>query len=195
MIRIEQLPPPDTCIVAGSGRAFYDEFAAARAFAPLAHVMAVNFTAPFVVGPVQHVASLHATEVGAFRDVCQCLDWRYGYERPTTHSNKAAPGVDRVWPEYDNEEGRQGTSALFAVKIALALGYARVILVGVPLDSRGRFFDPPGLPATAHGNYDLKHLKAAWLRARDTLFAGRVSSLGGYTREILGSPLAKTEAA
>ena len=200
---IEQLPQPDTIIIAGSGKTLMElgtgrdvgEFWAAKDLFPDAHVMAVNFTAPFIVGPLHHVVSLHAGEVDAFRRPCQCLDWRYGWPTPVTHSNKPGDGVDRVWPEFDNEEGRSGSSALFGVKVALALGFTRVVVAGVPLDNGGRFMEPARMPATAHGKYDLPTFKAAWLRARDSLFAGRVFSMGGWLSEQLGIPTKETRAA
>lgn len=187
---------PDTIIVAGSGKSLMTlghggpvgEFWDALALAPDAHIMAVNFTVCFIPRWVQHLASLHHLEVEGFRAARRGLDYCYAWGQPETHCNQPGPGVDRVWDEFNNEDGRSGTSALFAVKVALALGYTRVIVAGVPLDNGGRFYDPANLPSTAHGQYDLPNMKTAWVRARDEVFSGRVTSMGGYTAEVLGTP-------
>jgi len=188
ILTIQQLPTPETIIVAGSGRKFYDEFYAATELAPLAHVLAVNFTACFIAAPLHHLASLHYQEVDAFRRARACLDFCYGYEPPVTHSNHAHDGVDRVWPEFDNEEGRQGTSSLFAVKVALALGYKRVILAGVPMDATGRFYDPPIIPERSRWKYDAAPLRKPWERMARELPPGTVTSMGGWTAQVFGRP-------
>lgn len=185
-LTIEQLAAAKVCIVAGSGRDFFAEFAAAQALGR-ADVLAVNFTACFIAGPVHHMASLHYQEIGAFRACRRCLDYcQNHHDDPITHSYKPWAGVDRVWPEWDSEEGRKGTSALFAVRVALALGYERVILTGVPLDATGRHYDPPGVKGNG---YDARSLREAWEKAAVTEFAGRVTSMGDHwTAKLLGGP-------
>lgn len=161
----------------------------AEAIAGRADIMAINFTVCFIPGPVRHLASQHASEIGWFRHCRRCVDYCYGYDPPETHSNKAGPDVDHYWADLDNEQGRQGTSSLFAVKVALALGYRRVILAGIPLDGSGRFYDPPGLPLTSRWNYSARPIRAAWERAAAEIFEGRVTSVGDHwMANLLGHP-------
>lgn len=185
-ITIEQLAAAKTCIVAGSGRQFYAELAAAQALGR-ADVMAVNFAACFVEGPCHHVASLHYHHVGAYRDCRAGLPHCDHQIVPETHGYREHPGVDRVWTEWDTEEGRWGTSSLFAVRVALALGYERVILAGVPLDDAGAFYDPPGFPPNPAADY--RTVRPAWRQAAKTWFEGRVTAVGqSWTAELVGAP-------
>lgn len=96
--------------------------------------------------------------------------------------HKQAAGVNYVesyaWTEMENTGS--GSSGLFAVKIALGLGFDRIVLAGVPMgEKQGRFFDP----APWRG----EHFKAAWHRVRERI-APNVRSVSGWTRELLGAP-------
>jgi hypothetical protein len=88
--------------------------------------------------------------------------------------------VDFVWAL----EGWPPCSGLFGAVVALAMGYAPVILAGCPEDDGGHFYDPPG----ESGDYLSGGNAAAWLWHREQVFAGRVKSLSGRTREWLGEP-------
>jgi hypothetical protein len=94
------------------------------------------------------------------------------------HAEKSWPLVDHVWPTR-----MTGTSALFAVRVALALGYEEVILCGVPLDTSGRFYAAPWDRGIDLNVVDMKEWEA-YVPA----FDGRVKSMSGRTRELLGGP-------
>ena len=96
------------------------------------------------------------------------------------HSHVKAKHVHHVWSFADN----LGSTSMFAVKVGLFLGYSAVVLCGVPYDDSGRFFDPPG----ASKDY-VKHNKwAPWEKFAENGFDGRVKSMSGKTRELLGEP-------
>lgn len=95
--------------------------------------------------------------------------------RARVHAPAAAPMVDHVW---GGPLG--GTSGLFATRVALALGYEEVVLCGIPMDGSGRFYDPPWKQGGNLGTM------AEWERFAP-VFNGRVRSMSGRTRELLGS--------
>lgn len=94
-----------------------------------------------------------------------------------THSDAPGVRVNCVWPGKVH-----GTSGLLAAKVGLALGYEEVLLCGMPLDGTGRFYDPPW----AEGRELLDMTE--WQRLARDVFDGRVKSMSGKTRELLGGP-------
>lgn len=95
------------------------------------------------------------------------------------YSWRAGNGIDRVFPKA---EMWNGTSALYAVRIALAAGAERVVLAGCPLDG-GAYCDGR--------TFETKHLnqyRLGWLKAAARKELDRVTSLSGWTRELLGAP-------
>ena len=74
-----------------------------------------------------------------------------------------------------------GSSGLLAVAVALELGFRRIVLCGVPMTAEGEHYDRAGLWIDA-GNY-----RRAWLD-RAGVLAGRVRSMSGWTRDMLGEP-------
>ena len=85
-----------------------------------------------------------------------------------------------------------GSSGLNAVYVGLGLGYEKIILCGIPLDNSGHYFNPPWIrtnferevPSKRAGPDQIRF----WTDARDTKFQGRVFSMSGRTRELLGEP-------
>lgn len=92
------------------------------------------------------------------------------------HAEKGWPLVDYAW-----EGPLTGTSGLFAVRIGLALGYDEIALCGMPLDGLGRFYDAPW----NHGP-DLNVVDMSEWEKFLPVFKGRVRSMSGRTRELLG---------
>lgn len=175
------MPQASVCIVAGSGPDLYKDLETATRCAPRHDVLGVNLTSLYL-GRVRHMASLHAPLLGPLRELRTQIDWcaPQGATPPVTHGHIEFAGVDRVWTGWD----KSGTSSLFGVRVALALGYERVILAGVPMTGEPRFFDPPHAPIT----WDHANDRPPWMLAATQEFAGRVTSVSGWTRELLGSP-------
>lgn len=86
------------------------------------------------------------------------------------------------WPGH-------GSSGLCAVYTGLGLGYDEIVLAGVPLDGSGHYFDPPwGKTNFQNEVPDQDGLPRYWRRASQGVFDGKVTSLSGRTRELLGPP-------
>jgi hypothetical protein len=92
-------------------------------------------------------------------------------------STRMAPGVSFA---YDEIPFRHGSSALYAVGLGLLLGGKRIILAGCPLDGGPHYYDEPN-------HIDVEAYRDPWMRCKG-LIQGRVFSMSGWTKELLGPP-------
>lgn len=99
-----------------------------------------------------------------------------------THSMSNAQ-VNWPWPGH-------GTSALGAVYTALALGYDKIVLCGVPLDNSHHFFEPPWCTSNFDNEVgvDPAGKMRYWKDSMRKWFGGRVFAMSGRTRDLLGEP-------
>ncbi len=128
-------------------------------------IMAINWTA-MIFKTVKHIASQHVEILKPLKELTGA----------TTHSNHE--GADHIWDFNLNG----GSSGCFGAAVGVALGYDKVILCGCPADNTGNFYDPPWLP----GNFS--HKRKVWKYAKENYFHGKVFSMSGWTRELLGGP-------
>ncbi len=99
-----------------------------------------------------------------------------------THSRVGAQ-VNWPWPGH-------GTSTLNAVYTALALGYDKIVVCGAPLDNGPHFFEPPWCSSNFEnevGNREDGKM-CYWENSKNRWFGGRVTSMSGRTRDLLGEP-------
>jgi hypothetical protein len=94
------------------------------------------------------------------------------------HGSKGniARRVSYRYPGMDSSASSGG----YAAKVALEDGYDRVVLAGVPMDSSSHF--SRGKPWLQRDSFTIGFNKSV------PHFAGRVRSLSGWTKEILGAP-------
>lgn len=142
--------------------------------------MGVNDIIGHYQGTLRHGVTLHPEYLPGW------LDYRNGHNYGNrghvhTHSCKAAPRVETAWPFHNGG----GSSGLYACYIAIALGYSRIVLAGMPIDATGHYFDPPEARHPHLGNRP-DHI--VWHQAAAEIFAGRVRSMSGWTAKILGTP-------
>ena len=162
-------------LVCGGGRNLHED-AARMPLERWGHTLAVNLACLCVRREFQHLASLHDTLIPHYMGLIRHKTEAHIH----THSYRDAPGVDFAW----DLEGQPPCSGLFGAAIGLAMGYQPVVLAGVPEDDNGHFYDPPG----DRGDYGTDQNSRAWLWFKDHVFAGRVKSLSGRTRDWLGAP-------
>lgn len=91
----------------------------------------------------------------------------------------AWPGSAGVTRAHRPTWSAAGSSGLYAVEVALELGAEQIVLAGVPMDAQPHV---TGGEAWAHAD---DH-RGAWLESASRL-RGRVTSLSGWTRELLGA--------
>lgn len=98
-------------------------------------------------------------------------------------SHEKQRGVDEVFPCLWWPGGNSGSSGLYAVKYALEkLGATAVVLAGVGMDEGPHFYNPSAW-------HQAKRFQRTWA-AVAPLLRGKVTSLGGWTAELLngGNP-------
>jgi len=172
-------------VVMGCGRTIWDDLAQVKDLDRIG-VIAVNNMILHHKGRVNHGVSMHPEEPNlwrALRPYYQCEESHvttHGYRK---HDKAGLSECDYVWGNIDGAMG--GTSSILAVIVGLALGYDEIILAGVPLDGDGHFYDPPGKTLNM---FNSDFIKMEWTNTEHNYFQGRVKSLSGWTRELLGAP-------
>uniref|UniRef100_A0A6H1ZEI0 Uncharacterized protein n=1 Tax=viral metagenome TaxID=1070528 RepID=A0A6H1ZEI0_9ZZZZ len=179
-------------LVAG-GWPVWQDFMALEAMeaTPWPHdIMVVNDIGIFLPRPLTHWVSYHSDQLPHLVALREGHLGNSQIKRHIhTHGAPKPEGAECRW-EF---EAAGGTSTLFGVRVALAMGYDRVVLCGAPMDSGGHAWTPPPemwVPDSfvKHGRFGNERLEQDWLQARDNEFSGRVRSLSGRTREWLGCP-------
>lgn len=169
-------------LVIGSARGVWEDLrAASPLFTERPITLAVNAMVAILPWIIDHAVSHHGQALAhlvAYRRLIVSLPPAARDAPLVTHSTQAADGIDRLWPEF-----KAGDSGLLAARVALALGASRVILAGVPLDDSGRVHDDPARTPFEYARF----YRPVWEAARAEL-AGRVWSMSGFTRELLGAP-------
>lgn len=108
---------------------------------------------------------------------------------PVTHTLGEVEWCDIGWeiencPIKSDEILWHGSSGLFAVLIAINMGYTRVILAGIPMDSKGHWY----FPDEKYGPKWTMESYQAWFEFAATPDAKKVASMSGYTKTLLGIP-------
>jgi hypothetical protein len=169
--------------VLATGRTVWDDLLRFDPVARKASVVAVNNMILHWKERVHHGVSLHVEEPPLWRSLRPCYSCDGAYVQTHTYTSGRPSKCDFEW---DVERSRGGTSTLLAVMIGLGIGYDRIVLCGAPLDGKGHFYDPPGRDMTPEFTQDF--VKNEWTDCRDSFFKGRVRSMSGWTRELLGEP-------
>lgn len=167
-------------VALGGGRyeTVWDDYAKVRPWK--GEIMAVNDVGMHLHDRVRHWVTLHSEYMAGWRSYRQGHLYGSG-DRPMTHSHKdKSASVDCVWPMAQ----LGGTSGLFACFIGLLLGYDEIVLAGVPMTGSGHYFDPPWVGS----NFADDSTKLVWRWSQTNIFEGRVKSLSGWTKELLGAP-------
>lgn len=172
-------------IIVGCGRNIWDDLSKAQALFHNSgisyHVMAINMAFMGLEGmwrskkiTIDHFVSLHK-EYFALRNI-------YLGDLTVTHGRHIYPNTDYVW-----DLNRGGTGGLFALRIALVLGYHKILICGIPLNAEGRFFDPP----QQDGESGCRSIEIEFDQFKsylDLQYHGRIRSMSGYTKKIFGEP-------
>ena len=191
-------------LVVGSAPGLYADLAAAQRLCDDFEVMLVN-GAGAAVETAQHLLAGHTDKAEEFvkaRDTAFPLAAEYRVH--ATYDCRRGrsplgdyPSVTDWWPQGQFSSG--ATSAGKAARIGLAMGFGRVILCGCPMDGSGYF---PGesagigqLKACQRIGDPAKQAASTIRRYRERMaelakgeFKGRVFSMSGFTREVLGAP-------
>jgi len=147
------------------------------------HFMAVNDVAMHLPLKIRHLYSNDHKMFGHWIGARRAQYVRRFGDIEYTHSNRVGGQHSWPWPGH-------GTSALGAVYTGLAMGYEPIILCGCPLDDSPNYFSPSwevrNFTREVSDRPDGK--MAYWSDAARKCFRGRVKSMSGRTRELLGAP-------
>lgn len=163
-------------LIIGGGRTVWDDYAKVRPWK--GEIMCVNDVGAILHDRVRHWVTLHPEYMPGWFTYRQKHLFGSG-DHPMTHAAKSKPGIDVAW-DLSNVGG---TSGLFAIHIALMLGYGEIVLAGIPMTNDGHYFDPPWYRT----DFADKATEVAWKWAINSVFAGRVSSLSGNTKDWIGN--------
>lgn len=179
----------DHLLVLGSGRCVWDDIKHQPLRDP--DVLAINAIGGDYPGPINHWATGHTVHLMKPTGSDPRTPWMQkrsdkGYPMDfivhMPHNKALTKLADCVWtikPRYC------GTSTMFGVLVGLFMGYTRVLLAGCPLDSTAHYYDPPGSTMTC---LEKPGIQFCWQQAHKHVFNGRVRSMSGNTRALLGYP-------
>jgi len=120
---------------------------------------------------------------------------KYYPSSPRFHTtNNDQTGLGQNIELWDWQGG--GTSGLGACRVGLMLGYDDITLCGIPIDNSGHFFDPSWEKTNFQREIATKGGRIRgdgrrfWVNAKEKYFDGKVKSMSGYTKLLLGAPIA-----
>lgn len=190
-----------TLLVVGSAPCLFDDVERARKLRPAAQIMLVN-GACTALEDAEHVLSGHsykAEEFAAARNKKFPLapPWRLH----ATITQKHLAGAGAVFPSvtdwWDKTYCHGATSIAKATDIGLrGLGFDEVILCGAPMDGSGYFPGEGTRTIDCHrigdpAKQQMRAIDGYRRKFRDTFapkMKGRLFSMSGFTREIVGEP-------
>lgn len=172
-------------VICAGAKCIWDDLALlnVRAETSDTHILAVNDVVMHLPMRVRHLYSNDHRKIphwlGARRDQYTRAYGPIEY----VHSNRVGARYNWPWPGH-------GTSLLGAVYTGLAMGYAPIVICGGPLDNSPNYFSP---------DWELRNFTREvgtkpdgtmqyWAQAAAKCFRGRVKSMSGRTRELLGAP-------
>jgi hypothetical protein len=172
-------------LIVGSGRCVWEDLALLGASARSYDVFAINDIIMHLNLPVAHAVSNDAPWlsrwVAARRPYYRS---QVDMDQPIKlHSNKPGEHIDYVWAIPGT-----GTSGLTAALIVCAMGYDMGVLAGVPMDGTDHYFDPPASHPVVYDSHNYAPHFRHWERAQANFFEGKIRSVSGNTRELLGAP-------
>jgi len=101
--------------------------------------------------------------------------------------NPQSLGFDIRWLK-NGRSGWNGTTANLGIKIALALGYTRIVLVGVPMDSSGNWYAPLLKSDDIKQGKDHTNHLWKWNEIASRPISRLLRSMSGNTADLLGKP-------
>lgn len=188
-----------TLLVVGSAPCLFEDVDAALKLRQFAAIMLVN-GACTALANADHVLSGHSDKAEQFaaarrRRFPNAPPWRL--HATTGNPTDAAKGCPSVTDWHSQAFCTGATSIGKGAKIGLlALGFDEVILCGAPMDGSG-YFKGEGtktidcLRIGDPANQGHRSIDGYRRKFRDKLapaFKGRIFSMSGYTREIVGAP-------
>ena len=161
---------PLNFIALGGAECVWRDYKKARTLCPHTDVGAVNEAGINYEGRLTLWATLHPEKAAKWHKAREQAGRNSDF-LAVSHKRVAGARVDEIYPETS-----KGSSGLYLCEIAIALGYQRIIVCGMPMDDRPHFFDEKRW-------MDFRAYRKGWLQA-----SSKIRSMSGWTREVLGAP-------
>lgn len=166
-------------LIVGSGRCVWDDLEQIdyKRF----DIMCINDIVMHFPDVVEHMYSNDHHMLGNWVNARRPMVKRNDPRPIKIHSCQVGGTYTWPWPGH-------GSSGLNACYTGVALGYDKIVLAGLPLDNSGHYFDPSWRETNFNNevpNTDRGHPRY-WENANRYIFKGRVKSLSGRTKELLG---------
>lgn len=164
----------DTLLISGDGRTLQDDLIRFETTRGDYEVAAIGRSIKVHKRPVRHWINV---------DGPGSKWWAEHLSHPAVrHTIGDCEGYDCIWDDGQPDgEPWYGSSSLFAALIGLILGYKAIILAGCPMDMAGHWYFPPEHSGPQWREQDFE----AWRQFARLPKPGEVSSLSGFTREVL----------
>ena len=170
----------DLALITGDGRSLPDDLRTFLKWGLQHDVLAIGRSINLHPGRVGHWLNVDGADSVWW---AEHLELKNDGKMPIRHTMGECKGYDVDWDDGRvTNEPWSGSTALFAVYVALEMGFQKIVLAGCPLDSKGHWFYPP----EELGPIWTEETYKAWRDFSKTPEADRVRSLSGFTRETLG---------
>ena len=179
-IKLSQLPQKylnrfsGQLIIVGSARCVWEDIKKLNFGSLDADVMTVNDMTMHYPNPVKHCYSNSVSELSIWSQA------RRKNLNQDLLKHSCSQG-EIYWPFPGH-----GTSSLNACFTGLALGYDSIILAGIPLDNTGHYFEPEWIKSNFQREVPERDGLRWWKDAAEHVFQGKVKSVSGRTRDLLG---------
>lgn len=175
-------PCDGTLVIVGSARCVWEDLSKINFRSH--DVMCLNDMIMHFPGELSHVYSNDHRWLPKWLEARRPRYVKDFQKTPVVHTCQTGASTMKVWPWPGH-----GSSGLNACYTGLALGYERIILCGIPLDDSGHYFDPPWVKTNFNKEVPEKNGEPRyWENAAKQYFDGKVKSMSGRTKDLLGAP-------
>lgn len=174
-------PEREILLIVGDASGVIKDLSKFLDFGVVFDTMAINYSPKIIPWPIQHFVAGDSQDkdmkamAKAMTNGCIKHCWN-----PDTGT------FDVYWKR--TTPGWNGTTANLCVKIGIALGYTRLILAGVPIDSSGNWYAPILKDNDIKKNKNHKYHLWKWTEIASRPVGRLIRSMSGNTAELLGKP-------
>lgn len=178
-------------VIVGSGRCVWDDLIAVDCLYNNYDVMCINDMIMHYPDEIDHVFSCDGYMLKHWWNARR-PPYKSEFQRipqfHTVDNDQDVPDSYRLW-----EFAGGGTSGLAACFAGIGMGYEHIILCGIPIDNEGHYWEAPWGKTNfqreiANSSGQIRgDGRRFWVNAKDK-FDGRVKSMSGFTKKLLGAP-------
>lgn len=169
------------CLILGSANCLRHDLRRALSLAEFEGVVVCKGAGLAWSGRVDAWVSLHPDRIASDIARRRKYDWP---DADRVYGHKEASGVTHVLPYKFDEQKTSGSSGLFALRVAMELGFDKFVLCGIPLLKEAGRLD--GMERWRGAIAFRRGWEQVLPRIKDT-----TRSMSGWTKQLLGEPTAE----